>query len=153
MEDIGQLLKEHPFLEGMDAKHIALLSDLSRKEHFESGNRIFREGEPAERMYLVISGKVALEVFNLDQGSIPIQAIGPAEVLGWSWLVPPYRWRFDAKAVQPTDAITIDAKGLLTLCEKHTDLGFELMKRMAVIVEQRLNATKEQLLDAYVFRK
>jgi CRP/FNR family transcriptional regulator, cyclic AMP receptor protein len=152
-EEVRQALSEHAFVQGMDAKHLAMMAEVVTFQRFEAGKRIFQEGEPAERLYLVIRGSVDLEVFNLNQGTIPIQTVGDNEVLGWSWFVPPYRWRFDAKAVHATSALVFDTRVLLEMCEQDTQFGYDFMKRMATIVEQRLNAAKEHLLDMYAYRK
>jgi CRP-like cAMP-binding protein len=93
---------------------------------------------------------VALEaVSSLGRESIIIQVIGEGDVLGWSWLFPPHRWHFDARTVAPTVAIALDGKYLRTKCEKDHDLGYELMKRFAHIIEQRLRAVRSQNPDMY----
>lgn len=152
-EAIQQALADHPFVQGMDPKHLKLISDIVTHQHFEAGKRIFQEGDLAERLYLIIRGSVDLEVFNLNQGTIPIQTIGAGEELGWSWFVPPYQWRFDAKAEKATDALVFDTHLLLAICEQHPDFGYDFMKRMASIMEHRLIAAKEHLLDMYSFRR
>lgn len=152
-EDIQKALTEHPFTQGMDPKHLKMMADIVGYQRFEAGKRIFQEGEPAERLYLIVSGTVDLEVFNLNQGTIPIQTLVAGEVLGSSWFVPPYRWKFDARAEKPVDTLVFDARLLLELFDKHNDFGYDFMKRMATIVDQRLNAAKEQLLDMYAYRK
>ncbi len=70
-------------------------------------------------------------------------------MLGSSWFVPPYKWNFDAKAVRETDALAFDGKTLLEMCDRQLDFGYDLMKRMASIVDQRLNAARDHLQDVY----
>src|SRR4051812_15762523 len=94
----------HPFLRGISAEHMKRLAESSMQAHFERGEVIFREGEPANRFYLVHSGLVELEA-SLDREKVAsIEKIGAGEVLGWSWIFPPYYWHFNARAAEPTDA-------------------------------------------------
>jgi CRP-like cAMP-binding protein len=116
---------------------------------FDAGQFIFREGEEAHQFYIIRGGKVALEIFSPERGSIIIDTLESGEVLGWSWLVPPYQWRFDARASELTRAIALDGKCLRKKCEQHHDLGYELLKRFADIMAQRLDATRLQLMDMY----
>src|SRR5689334_18423565 len=109
LETIENSIKSHPFLEGMSPHQIRLLGDCAMRAHFGAGELIFREGDPANRFYLILSGKVALESYIEGKGHTLIQTIGAGDVLGWSWLFPPYFWHFDARAVEPTDAIFIYA--------------------------------------------
>ncbi len=152
-EEIRGILTGHPFLDGMSPEHLDRLAGLAEKAHFEAGKLIFQEGQHADSLYLILKGSVNLEVFNLDQDGLVILTVEDGEVLGWSWFVPPYRWRFDAKAVKPTDVLKFHVPELLQLCEEDTRFGYDFMKRMAAIVDQRLNAAKEHLLNVYVFHR
>lgn len=116
---------------------------------FDAGQFILREGEEANNFYIIRHGKVSLEIFTQDRGPITIQTIGEGEVLGWSWLIPPYHWHYDARALELTRAIALDGKCLRAKCEQDHDLGYELLKRFAYIITQRLEATRLQLLDIY----
>ena len=117
--------------------------------HFDAEQYILHEGEEATNFYIIHQGKVALEIFTSDRGPITIQTIGEGDVLGWSWLIPPYHWHYDARAIEPTSAIALDAKCLRAKCEEDHDLGYELLKRFAHVITQRLEATRLQLLDVY----
>jgi CRP/FNR family transcriptional regulator, cyclic AMP receptor protein len=149
METLGPLLAQHPFLQGMDASQIKLLEGCASNIRFESGKYIFRESEEANQFYIIRQGKVALEIYTPDRGSIIVSTLGEGDVLGWSWLIPPYNWRFDARAIEETRAIALDGKCLRKKCEGDHNLGYELLKRFASILEQRLEATRIQLLDIY----
>lgn len=116
---------------------------------FNPGQYIFREGEEADQFYIIREGKVALGIFTPEKGSMIIDTLGNDEVLGWSWLIPPYNWRFDALAVELTRAIALDGKCLRKKCEDDHDVGYELLKRFSLIIEQRLEAARMQLLDLY----
>ncbi len=149
METLGPLLAKHPFLEGMDADQIKLLVGCASNVRFEAGKYIFREGEDANQFFILRQGRVALEIYSPERGPITVATLGEGDVLGWSWLIPPYNWRFDAKAVEDTRAIALDGKCLRQKCETDCHLGYELLKRFASILEQRLEATRIQLLDIY----
>ncbi len=149
MQTLEQYLSEHPFFKGIKPCHIESIAECATSVQFETGQFILREGEEANNFYIIRHGKVALEMFSTDRGPITIQTIGEGDVLGWSWLIPPYNWRFDAKAIELTRAIALDGKCLRTKCEQDHDLGYELLKRFTHIIAQRLEATRLQLLDVY----
>ncbi|HEY3413774.1 MAG TPA: cyclic nucleotide-binding domain-containing protein [Armatimonadota bacterium] len=152
-EELRQHLAEHPLVEGMHPRHLQIMSDIVQQVDFDSGCYLFREGEPADRVYLILHGSVMLETFNEEYGPIPIESLEAGDSIGWSGFIPPFDWRFDAKAVQPTVALVFETARLNSICEMHNDFGYALMKRMAGLVEQRLNATKEHLHDIYGTRK
>lgn len=145
-------LAEHPFLKDLDPHHITFITGCASDIQFQEGQYIFREGEEADYFYIIRSGKVAIELFAPERGSITIQTIGDGDVVGWSWLIPPHRWRFDARAVEPTVAIALDGRCLRFKCEEDHDLGYELLKRFARVITSRLEATRLQLLDVYGVR-
>ena len=149
METLHNILAEHPFARGLEQRHVELLTGCAANVRFETGQVIFREGDEANQFYLVREGKLAVELFAAERGAITILTLGAGEVLGWSWLVPPYRWKFDARALEPTRAIALDGKCLRTKAEQDHDLGYELLKRIAHIMEERLQATRLQLLNVY----
>ncbi len=149
MENLENILKEHPFLKGMTSKHIKLLVGCASNVAFKAGEYIFREGEDAEKFYFVRHGRVVVETFVPQKGAILIRSRHEGEILGWSWLVPPYKWHFDARAIEVTRAIALDGKCLRQKCEEDHDLGYEIMKRFALIIAERLEATRLQLMDIY----
>ncbi len=149
MRTLESLLAEHPFFKGLDPRYLELLAGCASNVRFNAGEFIFREGGEANQFYLIRHGKVALEVFVPERGPVTIQTIDAGDVLGWSWLFPPYRWHFDARAVELTRAIAFDGQCLRTKCDEDHDLGYELMKRFARIITERLQATRLQLLDVY----
>ena len=119
---------------------------------FDAGQFILHEGDEANNFYVIRHGKIAIKLFSAERGSLTIQTIGEGEVLGWSWLIPPYRWRFDAQAIEITRAVALDARCLRNKCEQDHDLGYELLKRFSSIVAHRLEAICLQLLDVYSVR-
>jgi CRP-like cAMP-binding protein len=94
-------------------------------------------------------GEVALEVTAPGRGSVTFQTLGEGEIVGVSWLIPPYRWSYDAKAVSLVRTLALDAKCLRGKCEADHDLGYDMMKRFVPVLIQRLQATRLQILDVY----
>jgi CRP/FNR family transcriptional regulator, cyclic AMP receptor protein len=138
----------HPFLEGMNPEHLKLLSELAMRANFAEQELIFRQGEPADRLYLIQAGSVFITSQIPGRGQITIQTIGSGDALGWSWLFEPYRWHFDAWADEPTRTVYFQANFLREQCEQYPKLGYELMTRVSRVVILRLQATRLRLLRA-----
>jgi CRP/FNR family cyclic AMP-dependent transcriptional regulator len=149
METLQPILAEHPFFQNLEPEYLALITGCASNVKFDAGTYIFREGEEAHHFYLIRQGKVGLEIFIPELGPVTVQTAGEGELIGWSWLVPPYEWHFDGQALELTRAIALDAKCLRQKCEADHDLGYQLLKRFVTIMEQRLQATRLQLLDLY----
>jgi CRP-like cAMP-binding protein len=149
MQTLEPLLAGHPFLKGLDQDHVRLLVGCASNKVFNPGEFLSQEGEDADLFYFIREGKVVVEIYSPEHGPITIQTLDGGEILGWSWLVPPYRWRFDARAVETTRAIVMDGKCLRQKCENDHSLGYEMMKRFAEIIADRVEATRLQLLDLY----
>ena len=152
METLEPILAKHPFLKGIEPEHLKILVGCASNVRFNAGQFLFHEGEDANEFYMIRQGKVAVKIQGAERGPITVQTIGEGEVLGWSWLIPPYRWRFDAQAMELTRAIALDGKCLRTKSEEDHDLGYQLLKRFAGIIVERLEATRLQLLDVYKAR-
>jgi CRP/FNR family transcriptional regulator, cyclic AMP receptor protein len=149
VQTIEPLLAKHLFFQGLAPEHLKLIVGCSTNVIFDPDQFLFREGEDANTFYVIRSGRVQVETFSPKHGPITIQTAGEGEVLGWSWLIPPYHWRFDAKATDQVRVIAIDGKCLREKCEDDHNLGYELMRRFALIIAERLEATRLQLLDVY----
>lgn len=152
METLERIIAEHPFLTGLDPAFTKLMVGCASNVRFNRGDYIFREGDPANQFYLIREGKVAVEVFAPQSKPIIVATLTEGEILGWSWLLPPYQWKLNARATESVRAIALDGKCLRTKCEQNHDLGYEVLKRFAQIIEQRLEATRMQLLDVYAVR-
>lgn len=139
----------HPFLIGVSEHHIRLLADCAIRTHFEAGQVIFREGETANRFYLIERGEVVLEAAGAGDKQVVIETIRDGDLVGWSWLFPPYVWHFSARATKPTSAIFFYGTILREYCEKDHSLGFELFKRLSEVMTRRLQLARTQLLKAY----
>ncbi len=151
-QTLEKIIVEHPFFADLESYYISLLVSCASNVRFDSGKYILREGAEANEFYLIRAGRVAIEI-NPPQGKpIIVDTLGEGDILGWSWLVPPYTWRFGARAAEATRAIALDAKCLRTKCEQNHDLGYELLKRFSQSIYRRLDATRLQLLDVYAAR-
>ena len=148
MKNLSMTTFQHPFLSGMDARHVQTFLHGSKEEQFQAGEIIFREGEPANRFYLIESGQVALESTAAGGGTVHVQTLGAGEVLGWSWLFPPFVWHFQARAIEPTHALCCDGARLLVKAEEHPAFGYDLMKRISQIVIYRLQTTRNRLVQS-----
>jgi CRP-like cAMP-binding protein len=149
IEGLERILRDHRFFAGLDEAFLRLVVGCAKNVRFEEGQYLFREGGPADQFFLIRHGRVALELSAPGRGTVTFQTIGEGEILGVSWLIPPYRWTYDARAVELTRAIGIDAACLRGKCEADHDLGYEMMKRFMPVLIERLQATRLQILDVY----
>jgi len=147
METLERIIAEHPFFAGLESYYVGLLVGCASNVRFEAGTYLFKEGEEANEFYLIRAGKIALEVFAPQRKPIIVSTLGEGDILGWSWLLPPYEWRFHARVVENTRAFALDGKCLRTKCDQNHDLGYELLKRFGQVMEGQLVAAHYQLLD------
>jgi len=136
---------EHPFLRGLNERHFEALAACAMRLHFNAGDVIFREGDPANRFYLIIKGKIAIES-DSGEKRLTVQTVGAGNVLGWSWLFPPYYLHFNARALEPTEVMFFYGTRLREMCDEDPELGYEMLKRIAKVVIERLVTTEKKLL-------
>jgi len=149
IQTFEKVLAEHPFFRELPAPHLDTIVGCVANVVFQPGEFIFREGQPADHFFVVREGKVAVEVFVPNKGATTIETIEGGEVLGWSWLFPPFKAHFDARALNLVRALSLDGACLRTKCDTDPALGYELVKRFAQVVVARLEATRMQLMDLY----
>jgi CRP/FNR family transcriptional regulator, cyclic AMP receptor protein len=149
MENLERILCEHRFFHGLDKSFLDLAIGCARNARFEAGQFIFHEGAAAEQFYLLREGRVALQVSAPGRGAAIFLTIGPGEVFGVNWLVPPYRWVYDARALEDARVIAMDARCLRSKCEADRNLGYEILKRLMPVLIERLHETRLQFLDLY----
>ncbi|MCC6145877.1 MAG: cyclic nucleotide-binding domain-containing protein [Candidatus Hydrogenedentes bacterium] len=147
--DVEQMLREHEFMAGMPAEFIAHLAQFSKLKVCQPDQYLFRTGEPADCFFLVRDGLLAIEVHHPARGPIFVQTLDAGKVVGWSWLVPPYKWSFDVRALAFTRGICIGGEQLRAACDADPALGYQVLKRFAQVFADRLNAARVQLLDLY----
>jgi CRP-like cAMP-binding protein len=139
----------HAFLRDLSERHRMLLACGARPFSVAAGEVFAREGDTAKAFFLIQSGRVTLSARVGPRGNVPVQVVGPGEVVGWSWLVPPHHWQFEARADEPVRGIAFDAAWLREKCEQDNSLGYALLQHLVVVLAGRLAATRRQLLEPH----
>jgi CRP/FNR family transcriptional regulator, cyclic AMP receptor protein len=140
-------LAGHQFTHGMPADYVAALSGAARHIKVPARYRLFDEGGTADRFWLIQAGQVALDMHVPGRGLVVIEALGMGDVIGWSWLFPPYQWRLGAVAMRPTQAFEVDGPAVREMCAADAGFGYELTRRFLAVVVNRLQATRSRLID------
>jgi len=149
MEGLERIISEHPFFADLDGGYLETIVGCASNAQFSPREFVYRTGERRDTFYLIRQGTVALEVHAAQIGTMRIQTVTSGGIIGWSWLVPPYRAHFDARAMEVTRALAFDAACLREKMESDPRLGYELMKRFSSVMIRRLEAAQLQLLDLY----
>ncbi|HEY5117533.1 MAG TPA: Crp/Fnr family transcriptional regulator [Nakamurella sp.] len=148
MQTIAQYLPEHPFFAGLDAATTNLLAGCASNIHVRADELLFREGTPADHFYLLRHGRIAIEVRTPGPPMV-LDTVEDGDVVGWSWVVPPYLWTFDGRASIDTSAVAFDAACLRVKCLANPLLGYDLMMRFVRLMNQRLQSARVRLIDMY----
>ena len=149
MQTVDQLLAEAPTFTGMSPAHLELIAGCGHNEVFEAGSYLMREGDRADRFYVLRRGRVAMEIFVPQRGALMVETVGPGDLVGWSWLTPPFRVHLDTRVLEEAHALSFDAACLRGKCDDDAELGYELMRRFIPVIVERLQATRVRLLDVY----
>lgn len=149
---VDQLVKSHPFLSGLKPKAYRILCRCAAIQYFAASEEIFHQDGQAGHFYLIESGHVVLETFVPGRGMATIQILGPGEALGWSWLFPPYQWRFSTMATEPTGVIAFEAECLRKQAQHDHEFYYELVLRLGQVLAGRLEGGRTQLIDVYQMR-
>ncbi len=142
-------VRAHPFFAGLTPAFVRAACRNAEERRFETDELLAKEGTPARILYVVLEGKIALEVGAADHPVLTVQTVGPGEVLGWSWLVPPHLWRFDARAVKPSRVVRLDGTHLSETLRRHPTWGYQFLVRFMPVLAERLENTRIQLLDIH----
>jgi CRP/FNR family cyclic AMP-dependent transcriptional regulator len=140
-------LARHRFTKDLGEQHRLRLAEGARPFRASRDGHLFRENEPAHAFYLIQAGHVEIGTHLAKRGEVMIQRVGAGDVVGWSWLLPPYRWEFDARAVDDVEGLSFDAAWLRDQCDRDHDLGYHLLKQLVAVVSRRLAATRLQRMD------
>jgi CRP/FNR family transcriptional regulator, cyclic AMP receptor protein len=149
MQTIAEYLPQHPFFAGLDESVAALVAGCAVNVHFRPGQHLFHEGEPADAFYVIRHGRVSLEVRAAAGPSVVVDTAHDDDVVGFSWLVPPYRWRYDARATDQTSAIAFDGACLRAKGQADPEIGYVLLQRVVTVMAARLHSARTRLLDLY----
>jgi CRP/FNR family transcriptional regulator, cyclic AMP receptor protein len=148
MRTVEQEIADSRLFAGLEPSQFEFIAGCARFEHVDAGTFLIREGEHADKFFLIRHGTVTLEL-HAPTGSLVIQTLGDGEVVGWSWLFPPYRWHMDGRATTPCSLVTFDGACLRGKAQDDHELGYQLMSRFAANLIDRLQATRFQLIDVY----
>lgn len=143
------LLAGEAFFRDLDAEALEFLAGCATERALKQGEVLFRHGQPADRFYLIRSGRITIEVPAIEGPSLEVQSLGSDAVLGWSWLIPPYTWSFQARAKEDTTMLEFDGRAVLERCESNPAFGFELMKRFSALMSERLEAARRKMMDEW----
>ena len=146
---IAQRLGESKLLSGLAPEFLDFLAKHARPRHLEQDEVVFHYGQSAQHFYLVTNGHLSVEVAAIEGPSLPLQDLGPGMVLGWSWLIPPNRWSFQARAKTPADVIEIDGRAVLAECESNPKFGYELLKRFSTLMSERLQHARQRMIEEW----
>lgn len=149
MTGTARPLAAYPVFAQLPEAELELIASTARTVQFAARQRLFAEGHPAQGCWLIEDGRVALDMTVPGRGQVVVQTLEPGDVLGWSWLVPPYRWHYGATSVVPVTATELDTGQLRTLAEQNPQFGYTLVLTLFEAVLQRLQATRARLLDLY----
>ena len=149
MKAMDALLAEVPAFEGMRDVHLQLIAGCATNARARSGQYLFRAGDQADAFHVIRHGAVALELHVPAREAVTLETLHDGDLLGWSWLFPPYRWEFDGRVQADSALISFDGACLRGKCEADHELGYELMKRFSQVIIARLQATRLRLLDVY----
>jgi len=143
------MLADYQPLSRLNAASLEAIAQHSTVMQFDAGARMLRTGNTADTMYVLRHGKVAVEVLNGAGGSLVIETLGSGDVVGISWMLPPYRLAFDVRCIEQCGVIAVDAQELRDACDADPAVGYDVYKLLAGVVRERLQATRLQLLDLY----
>ena len=149
-KEMRDLVKNQIFLKDIKSEYLDLLVSCASCITFKKGHFLLTQDGFADNFYIIDHGKVHIEMFAGDKGPVTIQSLSDGDILGWSWLIPPYKWRFDALAIDPTTVIAFNGKFLRTKCEENHSFGYDMLKRMTSVITYRLLFTRKDLMEFYL---
>ncbi len=148
-QSIEDYLSSHVFFSELDDSFMKFLSDSATELKIKKGDVLFQQGERADKFYLLRNGHVSVQVPALMGPTLEIQALGEDQILGWSWLIPPYRWNFQARALEDSELLEFDGSAILARCEEDPKFGYALLKRFAALMSDRLDAARQKMMDGW----
>jgi CRP-like cAMP-binding protein len=149
LESLARSLREHAFVGEMSDSQVEFLAGCTKNVRFATGEYLVREGQPADALLLVRTGRIQLESVAPGRGPAGVETLAPGEVIGWATLFPPHRWHLDARALEPVLAFAVDGHCLRGKIEADHDFGYVVMRTLLKIVHRRLEQARLQLLDVY----
>ncbi len=146
---IANILTDQDFFHGLARPQVEFLAECATPRSAPAGELLFRHQQPADRFFLIRSGSVVLEVPAISGPTLEVQHLGPEQVLGWSWLIPPYRWNFDARTETETELFEFDGRAVFARCESDPEFGYAVLKRFSALMSERLDAARQRMIDQW----
>jgi CRP-like cAMP-binding protein len=146
---IRQQLAAQDFFNGMNPDHLGFLADSAHQRQIGKEQVLFRSGEPANAFYLIVTGRISVEIAAISGPVLTIQTLTAEQLLGWSWIIPPYRWSFQARAEERTDLLEFDGVRVRERCEQDPAFGYEMLKRFAALMSDRLESARRTMMDEW----
>ena len=146
---IAEYLSDHEFFSELSVDIIKLLCESVRSLEIKKGEVLFRQGEHADKFYIVRNGRVSVQIPAIMGPTLEVQTLSTNRILGWSWLISPYQWRFQAKAEEDSTLLEFDGAAILARCEQDPKVGYELLKKFAALMAERLEASRQKLMDEW----
>ncbi len=148
-DTIEKLIASHELFADLEPKYIQTLAEFAIEREIPAGESLFTQGQRATAFYLMLSGNIIVETPAIMGPALELQSLGEGRILGWSWLIPPYRWHFQARAEEDSRVLEFDGKQLLKICERDTAFGYQLLKRFASLMGERLESARRRMMDAW----
>lgn len=145
----AEYLANHPFFHGLSDESLKFLCEYSSKREVKQGQVLFRQGETADKFYVILQGRIAVVIPAIMGPTLEIQTLGKNHILGWSWLISPYQWTFQAEAEEDTELLMFDGPAILSHCEQDPKFGYELLKRFAALMSTRLDAARKKMMNEW----
>jgi CRP-like cAMP-binding protein len=146
---LEEYLSTQAFFSGLSPEFIGFLARCASERQIEPGQVLFRQGERAHYFYLIRNGSIAIEIPAITGPTLTVQSLGAGQILGWSWLIPPYKWNFQARAEAPTTLLAFDGDAVLARCEEEPTFGYALLKRFASLMGERLEVARWSMMDQW----
>ena len=144
-----EYLSAHPFFSDFSDDVLTFLSECSSTHDIKKGQILFRLGEKADKFYVVLDGQISIEMPAIMGPTLEIQTLGKDKILGWSWLISPYKWNFQTKAEEDSELLQFDGSAILARCEQDPKFGYELLKKFAGLMSERLNVARQKIMDEW----
>jgi CRP-like cAMP-binding protein len=148
-QSTAEYLSGHEFFSGFSDDILKFLCECSSTHTIKKGQILFRQGENADKFYVVRNGRISIQMPAIMGPTLEIQALGKSQVLGWSWLISPYKWSFQAKAEEDSELLMFDGAAILARCEQEPKFGYELLKKFATLMSMRLDAARQKMMDEW----
>ncbi|SEO44928.1 Crp/Fnr family transcriptional regulator [Aquisalimonas asiatica] len=147
--DVSAQLRQQPFFADLNEATIQELSQRAATLTLSRGDVLFRQGEVSDVFYLVTSGEILIEIPAISGPALEIQRLTEGQILGWSWLIPPYKWTFQARAESDTELLTFDGAAILAHCEEDPAFGYAVLKKFSALMSERLEAARRRMMDEW----